>query len=826
VSAIESLFYIGQPAGQVIEGHYNYALVILSFVIASLASYVALDMSAQLRTTTTRLFRICWIVGGAFVMGAGIWSMHFIGMLAYSMEMPMTYDFYLTVLSMLVAMVTAGIAFLFFTIKNPKAIHYVMSGVILGIAIPTMHYTGMTGMNNVKINYHIGYFCLSIVIAVVAATVALWLSVKSDQGSFSRRAQLKFVSAIIMGFAIAGMHYTGMYAAVFTRESMQMDMDSLDPTLLSIIISTIVISMLSIALIVSTAKYFLTRIENERNFLKAVLNNMSDGLISCDSEGKITLLNDTAKKMYGNFESLMPSEWVKKCPFYHPETETMLKLEKHPLYHALSGGFVRNMEVEARNNMGEKYTLLIDGQSICGKAGERAGAVIVYHDITSKKEDERLLKYQTMHDVLTGLPNRIFLIEKLRQASREAERYSKKVITIFIDIDDFKYINDVLGHSVGDSLLKAFGKRCQSFLRKSDILARVGGDEFVIVLPAQDSISSIHIFLNKALDKLSEPYVINEYELMITCSFGVSIFPDDGEDPETLLRNSDTAMYRAKEKGKNLFQIYTKEMQDYARKRLETERGLRKALSNNEFILYYQAKMDIKTNQLIGFEALIRWQHPTLGIVSPIEFISIAEDTGLIVPIGKWVIKTACEQNVIWQRYATMPHFCISVNISSRQYRDKNLILLIKEILEETKMPSEYLEVELTESLAMNNPAEFIEILKQFKALGIKTSIDDFGTGYSSLNYLRQFAVNRLKIDQSFVKELKEKKENLSIIKAIISLGHSLDLKVIAEGVETKEQLEILKDNGCDEIQGYYLSRPIPASDIPDFIRSFYNSQR
>lgn len=824
MNSIESIFYIGQPVGPVVEGHYNYALVILSFVIASLASYVALDMSVQLRTATTRLFRVCWIVGGAFVMGAGIWSMHFIGMLAYSMEMPMNYDFYLTLLSMLVAIVTAGIAFLFFTIKNPKAIHYVMSGVILGIAIPTMHYTGMAGMNNVKINYHIGYFCLSILIAVIAATVALWLSVKSDQGSFSRRAQLKFVSAIIMGFAISGMHYTGMYSAAFTRTSMQMDLNSLDPTLLSIIISTIVISMLSIALVVSAAKYFLTQIENERNFLKAVLNNMSDGLISCDSEGRITLLNDTAKKMYGNFESLMPSEWIKKCPFYHPGTETILKLEKHPLYHALSGGFVRNMEVEARNNMGEKYILLIDGQSIRGKAGEKAGAVIVYHDITSKKEDEKLLKYQTMHDVLTGLPNRVLLLEELNQASREAKRYNKKVVTIFMDIDDFKYINDVLGHSVGDSLLKAFANRCRSVLRSSDILVRVGGDEFVIVLPLQDSVGNIHIFLNKILDKLSEPYVINEYELMITCSFGISVFPDDGEDSETLLRHSDTAMYRAKEKGKNLFQIYTKEMQDYSKKRLETERGLRKALSNNEFILYYQAKMDIKTNQLIGFEALIRWQHPTLGMILPIEFISIAEDTGLIVPIGKWVIKTACEQNVIWQRSATLPRFCISVNISPRQYRDKNLILLIKEILEETKMPVECLELELTESLSMNNPTEFIETLKQFKALDIKTSIDDFGTGYSSLNYLRQFSVNRLKIDQSFVKDLEEKKENLSIIKAIISLGHSLNLKVIAEGVETKEQLEILKDSDCDEIQGYYLSRPIPASDIPDFVRSFYDS--
>jgi len=290
-----------------------------------------------------------------------------------------------------------------------------------------------------------------------------------------------------------------------------------------------------------------------------------------------------------------------------------------------------------------------DGQDIHGRMGEEVGAVIVYHDITTRKKDEKRLKHQATHDGLTGIPNRILLLEELKQVITEAERYDKNIVTIFIDLDDFKYINNVLGHSVGDSLLKAVADRFRSFLRKSDILSRVGGDEFVMVLPLQDSVSNIHLILAKILEKISEPYIVEEHELRITCSVGVSVFPADGGDAEMLLRNADTARYKAKEKGKNQFQIYTHEMQEYAKKRLEVERGLRKALENSEFILYYQAKMDLKTNKLIGFEALIRWQHPISGIISPMEFIPIAEETGLIVPIGKWVIKTACEQQMIWK---------------------------------------------------------------------------------------------------------------------------------------------------------------------------------
>jgi len=822
----QNFFQLTAIPTDVITGNYNPSLVLLSYVIASMASYVALDMSAHLRKPTSLVFRIWWLLGGAFVMGAGIWSMHFVGMLSFNMHMamPMTYDFVWTSASMIVAILTAGIAFLFFTIPHPTTKHYIMSGIILGIAIPTMHYTGMTGMNDVHIHYLPFPFTLSIIIAIVAATVALWLAVQSDKGTFAKRLRLKLISALIMGFAIVGMHYMGMYAAIFTPGEMNteavMGFSKLDPTLLAIFITTIVISIMVGALILSTSKYFLTLgLQSERDFMEAVLNNMRGAVIASNSKNKISLFNSTLEEIFGKMvESRLPSDWLKKYPIFDPSNDQPYAINQHPFYRVLKGEKVRDEEIAVIDKKGKKHILLADGQAILGQENENEGAVVIFHDISKIKQDEEQLKYQATHDILTDLPNRNLLLDRLTIAIANAKRHHLKVTVIFIDLDNFKVINDALGHSIGDALLRLVADRFRAISRDYDTLARIGGDEFVMTISDQESINNVPDFLERILDTVSRPYMIEGHELSITCSMGFSIFPDNGMDAETLLKNADNAMYQAKENGKNTFQFYTGEMHTQIRKRLEIENGLRKALVNNEFFLEYQPKLDLKTNKIIGYEALIRWQHPDHGRTMPKEFISVAETTGLIMPIGEWVLRTACAQNKAWQD-AGLPKLSVSVNMSSRQCREKGIVKLIKSILVDTHLEPKYLELELTESLAMANPKDFMDMLHQFRELGIKTSIDDFGTGYSSLNYLRQYPVNCLKIDQSFIKELETKKNDLAIIRAIISLGHSLNLTVIAEGVETAEQLKKLVDNDCDEVQGYYVSYPIAPDEIPGLFK-------
>lgn len=824
---LKHFFQIDPIPTVTLGGTYDPYLVILSYIIASIASYVALDMSSHLRRgTILPKQKILWLISGAFAMGAGIWSMHFVGMLAFKMPAhdPMIYDAFWTILSMVVAIVTAAIAFLLFMIKNPSVKHYALSGLMLGAAIPTMHYTGMTGMLGVHIHYIPSLFILSILIAVVAACVALWLAVQSDKGSYSRRVRLKIGAGLIMGVAIAGMHYMGMAAAVFTPHPMMHHavggLFSLEPTIMAFMITTIVLVIMLFAMVVSTAKHILvSAIQSEKDFLEAVLDNMRGGVVACDNQGKITLVNNTVIEAFGAFsKNLSPEEWSSLYPIFDVETGAKLTLEEYPLYRSLQGEVVRDVQISTFDKRGEKRIFLIDGQPLKND-DQKIGAVIVFHDISKIKRDEEELKYRATHDILTGLPNRHLLLDRLELAIANATRHSLKVATIFVDLDNFKFINDALGHTIGDELLKMVAARFKSLLRSSDTLARIGGDEFVIIIPDQKDISYVSALPKRILNHIAEPYFVEKHELRVTCSLGFSIFPDNGTEAETLLKNADNAMYQAKESGRNTFQFYTGEMHTQVRKRLEMENNLRKAIIGKELFVEYQPKIDIKNNQLVGVESLLRWKHPELGLIPPVDFIPIAEDTGLIIPIGDWVLKIACKQNKAWQDQG-FPPMSVSVNLSSRQCRQKDLVQKIKQILEEARLSPQYLELELTESLAMSNPKEFLEMLQEFRELGVKTSIDDFGTGYSSLNYLRQFPVNNLKIDKSFINDLAEKPEDLSIVKAIISLGHSLDLKIIAEGVETNDQLIKLKENDCDEVQGYYLCRPVGADAIVEFLKT------
>lgn len=432
-----------------------------------------------------------------------------------------------------------------------------------------------------------------------------------------------------------------------------------------------------------------------------------------------------------------------------------------------------------------------------------------------RRRYEERIEYQAFYDALTGLPNRILFNDRLKLALSEALRCRKIVAVMFLDLDRFKVINDTLGHDIGDLLLKAVTSELTGCLRQRDTVSRMGGDEFLFILPDIGGIDHARVVAKKILDHLNKPILAGSHELFISASIGISLFPFDGEDIEHLVKNADTAMYVAKNNGRNSYQFYDPDMNAKAEKSLQMENSLRRALERGEFLLHYQPRFDLSSGRITGMEALIRWQHPELGLVPPADFIPLAEELGLIVPIGEWVLRTACHQNKDWQEEGIR----ISVNISASQFQRDGFIDTVKRVLEETAMEPKWLELELTESVIMNNATMAVVKLKQLKELGIQISIDDFGTGFSSLSYLKHFPIDSLKIDRSFIKDVPTAPKDTAITKTIIALGRRLHINVVAEGVETEEQFEFLSSRRCNEVQGYLISRPLPPDEALGLLR-------
>ena len=450
-------------------------------------------------------------------------------------------------------------------------------------------------------------------------------------------------------------------------------------------------------------------------------------------------------------------------------------------------------------------------------------------EIKSRKEAEKQIRFLAYYDSLTNLPNRTFFKELLKQAIAYARRSELILAVLFVDLDDFKRINDTLGHDMGDRLLQAVSNRLVKSLRNSDYIARLeekespdaaarlGGDEFVLLLQNLAHIHDAGKAASRILEGISRPFELEGHEMFITASIGISLYPADGEETSDLLKSADVAMYEAKTKGRNNYQYYSKSMNTKALEHLILSSKLHKALERGEFLLYYQPKQSILENKINSLEALLRWKPPDSDFVPPSEFIPLLEETGLIIPVGEWILRTACSQNRAWQEAGYEP-IVVSVNISNRQFNQKNMIEVVTQALRDANLHPGYLELEITESMIMQDPEEAIAILQEFKNMGMQISMDDFGTGYSSLNYLRFVPLNALKIDRSFVMNLATSRSDAAIIEAIIALAHSLNLKVIAEGVETEQQLAFLKSRGCDEVQGYLLSRPLPVEEISRFL--------
>lgn len=448
--------------------------------------------------------------------------------------------------------------------------------------------------------------------------------------------------------------------------------------------------------------------------------------------------------------------------------------------------------------------------------GSLSHYMAIKDDITEKKRTEERVHYLANYDLLTGLPNRSQLIERITYFINVAKRHDGEFSVMFLDLDHFKDINDMLGHSIGDILLVELAKRIQSTIREEDTVSRLGGDEFIFILPST-SVHGVANVVEKLLETITKPFSIEQNELIVTASIGIAIYPIDGTDPETLLKNADTAMYQAKQNGRNNYRFFTKAMQETLARNIQLTNALRHALEKDELHVVYQPQVDISDAHIIGAEALLRWNHPELGAISPAEFIPLAEESGLILPIGEWVLRTAVTQAKAWIDCG-FPPIIVAVNLSAVQFRHPHLPELVTTILEEIGLPPEYLELELTEAVAMHDPKSAYAIMDNLHDRGIRMSIDDFGTGYSSLSYLKKFKVYKLKIDQSFIRDISTDPEDKAIVNAVISMAHSLGLKAIAEGVETIEQLKYLREQGCDEVQGYYFSKPLIPESFNEFI--------
>ncbi|MHB1075213.1 putative bifunctional diguanylate cyclase/phosphodiesterase [Thiobacillus sp.] len=428
------------------------------------------------------------------------------------------------------------------------------------------------------------------------------------------------------------------------------------------------------------------------------------------------------------------------------------------------------------------------------------------------------VEYLAYHDGLTGLPNRSLFSKLLGQSIHQAHRHNRQLAVLFLDLDHFKHINDTLGHEAGDQLLQEVANRLKACLRDSDTVARLGGDEFVVLLPELDEGKYVSAVAQKILSAVARPFILVGEEFRVTASIGISTYPQDGLDEQTLTKNADIAMYQAKEEGKNNFQFYSEKLNALSLERLTLESSLRHALEYHEFQLHYQVKQDIHSGRITGMEALLRWQHPDLGTVAPMQFIPVAEETGLIVPIGRWVLSTACMQNVAWQKQG-LPHLSMAVNLTPRQFYDGNLLADLTAILAASGMDAHLLELEITESLLMRDVEKTMRILTGLKDMGIRIAIDDFGIGYFSLSTLKQFPLDTIKIDRSFIRDIANVAEDKDITEAIIAAGRALSLTVVAQGVETKEQAEYLLQNACDEFQGFYLNKPVPADQIAELLR-------
>jgi diguanylate cyclase (GGDEF)-like protein len=706
---------------------YDPWLVVLSITIAVFASYVALNLATRVAAAKGRRAAQYWLAGGALSMGTGIWSEHFIGMLAVQLPVPIAHDAALALLSLLAVIATSGLALKIVSSGTANWLRLVLAGSTMGAGIAVMHYMGVASMKlQPAVTHDPWLFATAVFIAVVASTAALTSSFQLPAKTALAAFRSKMGGAALMGAGIAGMHYTAMSTTIIAPGSVSLTAPSnIDHLWLAGIVGAFVFVLLTATLVIS----------------------------ACDAH-------------FGR----RAGEYARALR----RANAALKAQANELSHS---------------------------------------NLLLQKEVQERLRSEQQIEYLAHHDTVTGLPNRRLLSKHLSHAIRQGRRYSKQLGVLFIDLDRFKTINDTMGHQAGDMLLRDIGRRLRQCLHDSDILARFGGDEFAVLVEDVQEPAHLAAVAQKILSVISEPLIVHGQQFHVTASVGISTYPKDGKNEQTLMKHVDIAMYQAKEAGKNKFRFYSDQFNVAALDRLSLEMRLRQALGRDEFALHYQPKIDLETGRIVGVEALLRWQQPQLGNVSPAKFIPVAEETGLIVELGKWVLETACRQGAAWHKLG-YSRLGIAVNLSARQFADDRLAEDIAEIIDRTGMNPHYLELEITESVLMRDIDNALTTLHTLKAMGVRFAIDDFGTGYSSLSILKRFPIDTLKIDGAFVKGIPANYKDTGIAQAIIAMGRSLELTVVAEAVETAEQAAFLRANACHQFQGYYFSAGVTADKL------------
>jgi diguanylate cyclase (GGDEF)-like protein/PAS domain S-box-containing protein len=552
---------------------------------------------------------------------------------------------------------------------------------------------------------------------------------------------------------------------------------------------------------------------NERERAQVTLNSIGDAVLSTDVLARVTYLNTSAESLTG---------WSRKEATGHPVAEVLRILDantREGTQDPMALAIKENKTVALTPNSvlvrrdGVEAAIEDSTAPIHDRTGQVTGAVMVFHDVSATRALSSKMLHLAQHDTLTDLPNRALFSHRLSEAIVAAHRYRRKLAVLFLDLDRFKHINDSLGHVTADRVLQSVARRLHDCVRASDTVSRQGGDEFVILLSEVARAQDAAVSAEKILLAVRTLHRIDEHDLHLTASMGIVTYPDDGTEAETLLKNADFAMYHAKDSGRNNYQFFKPDMNLIALERQSLEVDLRVALENREFELHYQPKVSLETGAITAVEALIRWHHPQRGLVSPAQFIPIAEFCGVIVPIGRWILREACRQTRAW-RDIGLPPIRIAINISARELRETDFVVAVRAILAEAGLDPSSLELELTETFLLQDATGTAAVLKALKELGVMLALDDFGTGYSSLSHLQRFPIDTLKIDQSFVRDIATDANDANIVSAVISMGTSLHMKVVAEGVETPDQVVFLQEHGCPEAQGYYFSRPVVASQL------------
>ncbi|MEC0126825.1 EAL domain-containing protein [Paenibacillus pabuli] len=806
-----------------LHGTYNLELVFLSYIIAALASYAALDLAGRV-SLANGMSRNVWLTCGAVSMGLGIWSMHFVGMLAFVLPMHVSYSTKEVVLSVLLAIIASGVALNIAGQQSGKISKLLIAGLLMTAGISSMHYVGMAAMS-IPITYKPGIVVLSILIAALASFAALWLMFYFRQRQSQYTWIYKMGSGLIMGLGISGMHYMGMSAAQFhnahgTHDTMAGSIKQIEPSILAYLIAAGTFIALGLTLFGIFINQRLSqkdrRIRENEQWYQALYDNHSDAIISVDKQGAIKGINAAVTRITGYQEKEIIHRSIDEITQH---VEIYGTVETHGVVWDDDRRDQQHFMGKMKNVQGHDLDLSIAVVPVLID-GKHQGSHILIKDVTEEKQAQESIRHQALHDPLTGLPNRRKLDEVLEETIHASTAAGSSFAVMVMDIDRFKMINDSLGHSVGDLFLREVSGRIMDAIQESDpqaadnvMLARMGGDEFTLVVTNEQG-SEIRVaeLAKQIVGAIQLPYRLKENDFYVTASIGIAMYPVHGTGSDALMKHADSAMYEVKKNGKNGYQFYTAQLDSELYERIELEGYLRKALERDEMVLYYQPQIRTEDSRMIGVEALIRWNHPLKGVLAPNVFIPIAEETGMIYEIGNWTLREACRQMKLWHASGG-PLIPVSVNLSSQQFHQSNLVEQVKNALAETGLDATYLELEITESMMMDASVS-TSILNELTALGVKISLDDFGTGYSSLSYLKHFPIHKLKIDRSFVTDITKSRSDQAIVATIISMAQHLKMDVIAEGIETKGQLDILMQNDCREIQGYYFSRPLPANEV------------